>query len=244
MSAIERGPELYLSDTGLPFCSPVAMVLKEELRTEKYRPTPITEQKTGVVEIFSAARKIARPIGDYFHRVHERGNREGLEAAFAIDGFTVPFIPIVHSLLTAAIYAGANITDPRLTAAAAVAIIGVQIPRSIKRDAEALRKKHFDASTVGTIMYPFTGRAIATAIAEQGANIIAVGTVSLPSLLMGATGDLNIYPASIAAAGIMMPAWYTFVNSAIAHGELDQALSSLRQKQETFVGNIRHAIKK
>jgi hypothetical protein len=175
--------------------------------------------------------------------VHDRGNREGLEAAFAIDGLTVPFIPIAHSLITAAIYAGANITDPRLTAAVTAAIIGVQIPRSIKKDAEALRKKHFDASTVGTIMYPFVGHPVATAIAEQGTNLLFIGTVSPAALLMGATGDFNIYPASIAAAGIMMPAWYTFVNSAIARGELDQVLNSLRQKQEAFIEGIKHVIK-
>ena len=207
-------------------------------------PVITRRQKFQPVEIFSNARRIVRPVENYFHRVHDRGNREGLEAAFAIDGFTVPFIPVAHSLITAAIYAGANITDPRLTAAVTAAIIGVQIPRSIKKDAEALHKKHFDASTVGTIMYPFVGNPVATAIAEQGANLLFIGTVSPAALIMGATGDFNIYPASIAAAGIMMPAWYTFVNSAIARGELDKVLNSLRQKQEAFIGRLKHTIKK
>jgi hypothetical protein len=202
------------------------------------------KRNSKLIGIFSAAPQIAKPIGDYFHRVHERGNREGFEAALAIDSITAPFIPVIHALITAAIYAGANITDPRLTAVVAGAIIAKQIPKSLMADADALREKHFDASTVGTIMYPFTGKAIATAIAEQGANIFFVGTVSLPSLLMGATGDHNIYPASIAAAAIMMPAWYKFVNSAIARGELDQVLNSLRQRQETFIGRIRQTIKK
>ncbi len=251
MTLSERGqerdlgmPKLCYADTGLPVKYPVRTGLKEELRSEENLLAPIPEQTTGPIEVFSAARQVAKPIGDYFHRVHERGNREGFEAALAIDGFTVPFIPIIHSFLTAAIYAGEKFTDPRLTAVVAGAIIAKQIPKSLIADAEALRKKHFDASTVGTIMYPFTGKAIATAIVEQGANIFFVGTVSLPSLLMGATGDHNIYPASIAAAAIMMPAWYKFVNSAIARGELDQVLNSLRQRQEAFIGGVKDRIKK
>jgi hypothetical protein len=236
-------PQLYFSDTGLPLEYPVWTAVKEELRAGEQLPIT-SERTTKPVEVFSSVKQIVKPVANYLHRVHDRGNLEGLEAAFAIDGFTAPFIPIIHPLLTAAIYAGEKIISPELTAVVAVALIAKQIPKSLKSDAEALRSEHFDASAVGTIMYPFTGNSMFTAIAEQSINIFSVGTVSPASLIIGATGDFNIYPASIAAAAIMMPAWYNFVNSAIARGELDEVLEPLKKKREAFVERIKNKIKK
>lgn len=235
-------PQLYFSDTGLPLKYPVWTGLKEELRSEdNLLITP--PQRLEPIEIFPAAQQVTKPPEGYFHRVHDRGNFEGFEAALAIDGFTAPFIPILHPLLTAAIYAGEKITNPELTAVVAAVIIAKQVPKSFKSDAEALRREHFDASTVGTVMYPFTGNPMFTAIAEQGINIFSVGTISPVSLLIGATRDFQVYPASIAAAAILMLGWYNFVNSAIARGELDDVLEPLKKKREAFVERIKNKIK-
>jgi hypothetical protein len=235
-------PKLYFLDTGLPVRYPVWTQLKEELRTKENLLPIIPEQKAKTVDIFSAARKISKPIENYGHRVFQRGNLEGLGAAFTIDSTTAPFISVAQSLIATAIYVGENITDPRLTAVTAAGIALFLARRSVKKDAIALEKEHFDASTVGTLMYPFIGNPMAAAIAEHGVNFFLVGTLSPVAIAALVTGDSRIYSASIEAAAIMLPAWYYFVNSAIGRGELDDVINPIKKKRQAFVGGVKNKI--
>lgn len=178
----------------------------------------------------------------YAHDVYNRGNLEGLATAGAIDGITAPFIPIIQPLIATAIYTGESITDPSLAAAVAATTISGLTLISIRKDAEALRKEHFDASTIGTILFPFMGSPLASAIADHGINYFFVGTISPAAAIALASGDIKFYSASLLASSLMMPIWYTFVNSAIAKGELDRVINPIKEKRLAFQNKIKQAI--
>jgi hypothetical protein len=246
MIAMERRPEgtsgiakLYFSDTGLPVKYPVWEVTKTELRTENLPPvTP--EQKSGPVEIFSAASQVAKPIENYAHRVAQRIHPEGWTAALTTDATSIFVLPGAQALIALNLHAGMDMTDPKLAVAAALTGI------SLITDWYALHKKGWDISIVGCIAQAISGRPSLSAIAEHAINYIGpFNLVNIGALAAGiATGKFSFLADNIMAAPFVLAPWYIVMNTLIGHGQADKVLNPIKKAEDATWDRIKQAIKR
>lgn len=228
-------PELYFTDTGLPVKYPVWEITKEELQIQDLLPVaPRPTSKT--VEVFSAARQIAKPVKDYVGSVKQRINPEGWAAATVTDVASWFILPAAQALIAINLNTGFDMTDPKLAIAAALSGI------SLMADRYALSKKGWDISAVGCVAIAATGKPTLSATLEHAINY--VGPLNLVNIGAFATGNFSFLTENIMAAPFVLTPWYITMNFLIGRGQADRVINPMRRVREATVDKFKQTIKR
>jgi len=132
----------------------------------------------------------------------------------------------------------ASLTDSQLATVTAIATAVRIVYKSLRKDAEALDKKHFATNSFSTGVYGITGKPLLAAGIGHLVGISAV-TVGNPIGILSIFGNSSLCTVDLMAASIAAPSWYLFFNSRIARGEFDGTLNPIKEKRKAFFGEIR-----
>jgi len=224
-------PQLYYLNTGLPTKYPVWTGLKEELRAPDLS-FGMPKRNSKPVEIFSEAeQKIKLGIPRVVKNMYHRGNFEGFWTAVGIDALSTGYFFVAIPALTAIINTAASLTDFQLVTATAVAGAARIGYKSLRKDAEALDKKHFATNSFSTGAYGITGKPYLAAGIGHLAGISAVTFGNPIGIFSIFEHDASLFTVNVVAAAIAAPSWYLYFNSRIARGEFDRTLNPIREKR-------------
>jgi hypothetical protein len=227
-AGVSEQPKLSFPDGSL-FEYPVWTGVKEELRTPD-------------LSFDMPKRKLKPEIPQVLKNIYHRGNLEGLGTALGIDVLSTAYLWLSIPALTAVINTAASVTDAQLAIPTALTAGGILGLKSLKKDAQTLRDKHFGTNTIGTAAYAMTGKPRVSAAIDHilGYSFVAVGNpVGIFSLL----SDKSLLPLDLLATSIALPAWYLLFNSLIDKGKFDRFIKPVKEKRHAISDEIKHVIK-
>jgi len=237
-------PENQLSVVNSSILQPEAHLYGGKLSGLELVWSASKEDTQTVTDTSSSRRKFKPGIPRVVKNMYHRGNFEGFTTAVGIDALSTVYLWAIIPALTAVINTAASLTDFQLAAAAALTAAGRIGLKSLRKDAEALDKKHFGTNTFSTTAYGVTGNPLLSAGFGHFAGYSAVTFGNPIGFFSILTGNTSLLTLDFMATSIAVPSWYLFFNSIIVRGGFDKILNPIKEKRHTLSDKIKQTIKR